>query len=161
MCKHQQRIEFTFRNLYVIIGLLPNTVIFWIELSCWSKRYSNKVTLLLSNSCKHSTVVITGWLIVTKSYLSNGNGSFPLSYSYSPTIFFADLIIWATRRVSFKKQEIRVFASTWVHPSISWVCVAHLFCLCSFFVLCSNLANVSGLSFLDCVITIITIFLKS
>jgi hypothetical protein len=51
---------------------VPSTVIFWTELSCWRKGYSNKTTLLLywGDRYKHSTVVFTIWLTVTKySYL--------------------------------------------------------------------------------------------
>jgi len=40
-------------------------VIFWIDLSCCSKNYSNKAMLLLdwNHFCKYSTVVITNWLL--------------------------------------------------------------------------------------------------
>jgi len=60
--------EFTFHNSYIITELVPSTVIFWTELSCWLKSYSNKATLLLSWSllCKNSTVVIVIWLTATK-----------------------------------------------------------------------------------------------
>ena len=38
---------FQFHNSYVILELVPSTVMFWIELSCLRKIYSNKTTLLL------------------------------------------------------------------------------------------------------------------
>jgi hypothetical protein len=44
---HHQHMEFTFHNSYVILELVPSTVIFWTELSCWRKSYSNKATMLL------------------------------------------------------------------------------------------------------------------
>ena len=59
---------------YVILKLVLSTMMFWTELSCWRKSYSNKATLLLSWShrYKNCTVVITIWLTVTKdSYLKS------------------------------------------------------------------------------------------
>jgi hypothetical protein len=55
-------------QLYVILELVPSTVIFWTELNCWCKSYSNKATLLLgwSHRYKNSTVVITIRLTVAK-----------------------------------------------------------------------------------------------
>ena len=44
---HHQHMEFTFHNSYVILELVPSTVIFWTELSCWRKSYSNKATMFL------------------------------------------------------------------------------------------------------------------
>ena len=40
--------EFTFDNSYIILEIVPSTVIFWTEPSCWHKSYSNKNTLLLT-----------------------------------------------------------------------------------------------------------------
>ena len=50
-----------------------STVIFWTELYCWHKSYSNKATLFLgrSNRYKQSTVVITFWLTVTNYPYNN------------------------------------------------------------------------------------------
>jgi hypothetical protein len=41
---------------------------FWTEVSCWRKRYSDKTTLFLrwSHCFKNYMVVITNWSIVTK-----------------------------------------------------------------------------------------------
>jgi len=66
--QHYQCMEFTFHNSYVILELVPSTVILWTELSCWPKSYSSKATLLLgwSHHYTSSTVVITIWLTVTK-----------------------------------------------------------------------------------------------
>ena len=62
--------EFTFHNWYIIIELVPTTVIFWTELSRLHKSYLSKTTgtLLLgwSHRYKNSTAVITIWLTVTK-----------------------------------------------------------------------------------------------
>jgi len=65
---HHQRMEFTFHNSYVILELVPSTVILCTERSCWRKGYSNKATLILgwSHRYKNYTVVITIWLTVTK-----------------------------------------------------------------------------------------------
>ena len=41
--QHHQRMEFTFHNSYVILEL----VVFWTDLSCRRKNYSNKARLLL------------------------------------------------------------------------------------------------------------------
>ena len=59
---------FQFHNSYVILEIVPSTVMFWIELSCLRKIYSNKTTLLLgwSHRYENVTVVITIWLTVTK-----------------------------------------------------------------------------------------------
>ena len=63
---HNQRTAFTFHNSYVILKLVPITVIFWTDLSC-RRKGSNKAVLLLcwSYSQKHYTVVITIWLAAT------------------------------------------------------------------------------------------------
>ena len=49
--QYHKRMELTFHNLSVIPEFVPSTVIFWTELSCWRKIYSNKTTFLLS--CRH------------------------------------------------------------------------------------------------------------
>ena len=66
--QHHQHMEFTFHNSYVILELVPSTVLLWTDLSCWRKRYSNKATLLLgwSHRYKNSRVVITIWLTIKK-----------------------------------------------------------------------------------------------
>ena len=65
---HHLCIELTFHSSYVILECVLSTFIFWTELYCLHKSYSNKATLLLgwSNRYKQSTVVITIWLTVTK-----------------------------------------------------------------------------------------------
>jgi hypothetical protein len=45
--QHHQRKEFTFHNSYIILELVRSVVIFWTELSCWCKSYSNKAMLHL------------------------------------------------------------------------------------------------------------------
>ena len=54
--------------VFVILELVPSTEIFWTELSCWRKSYSNKDALLLgwSHRYKYYSVVITIWLTFTK-----------------------------------------------------------------------------------------------
>ena len=52
--QHHHHMEFTFHNSCDILGLVPSTLIFRTDISCWRKSYSNK----------NSTVVIT--ITVTK-----------------------------------------------------------------------------------------------
>jgi hypothetical protein len=47
--QQHQRMEFTFHNSYIILELVPSTLIFWKELRCWGKSYSNEVKLVLSH----------------------------------------------------------------------------------------------------------------
>ena len=100
--------ELTFHSSYVILELVSSIEILWTELSCWHKSCSNNDTLLLgwSYRYKHSTVVITVWLTVTRYlylkwldilllrdiFISNVNGYFPFLRSFfvfplSPTRF--------------------------------------------------------------------------
>jgi hypothetical protein len=55
-------------NSYVILELVPSTVIFWTEFSCCRKNYSNKAMLFLSWSrrYKNCMVVIIIWSTVAK-----------------------------------------------------------------------------------------------
>jgi hypothetical protein len=55
-----QRMEFTFHNSYVFLELVPSTEILWTELSCWSKSYSNVITILLTVK-KYPMVWCTVW----------------------------------------------------------------------------------------------------
>jgi len=68
VCIKYLSMDLTFHSSYVILELMPSTVIFWTELSCCRKSYSNKATLLLgwSHRYKNSTVVIMIWLNITK-----------------------------------------------------------------------------------------------
>ena len=62
---HHQHMEFTFHNSYVILELVPSTVIFWTELSCWRNSYSNKATMLLgmnSSLTKFTKGIILNYL---------------------------------------------------------------------------------------------------
>jgi hypothetical protein len=130
--------EFTFHTSYVILDLVPSTVILWTELSYWRKSYSNQATLPLdwSHRYKNSTVAITIWLTAWNIHISNDNGSFtfyvdvflPLSLPrLSPDL---TVYIWATRQVFYYKQGMLTlqFAMTRVHPRVfGGVRVAHLF----------------------------------
>jgi len=62
--QQHQRMELTFHNPGVILGLVSSIVMFWTEVDCWRKRYSDKTTLFLR--FKNYTVVFTNWSIVTK-----------------------------------------------------------------------------------------------
>jgi hypothetical protein len=65
--QYHKRMKLTFHILSVILELVHSTVIFWTELSCWRKIYSNTAMFLLS--CRHRyqkyMVVITIWLTAT------------------------------------------------------------------------------------------------
>ena len=63
-----QRMEFTFHSSYVILVHVLSTMMLSTEFSCWCKSYPSKPKLLIgwSHHYKHSTVVITIWLTVTK-----------------------------------------------------------------------------------------------
>ena len=65
--QYHKRMELTFQILSIILELVPSTVIFWTELSCWHKIYSNKATFLLRccHRYKKYMVVITIWLTAT------------------------------------------------------------------------------------------------
>jgi hypothetical protein len=122
-----QRMEFTFQNSYVIIELAPSTVIFWTELSCWHKNYSNKATLLLgwSHRCKYSKVVITIWLTVTIyqylkwQYIFNLLNRCFLS-SITAKILTGLDYIWVARECLIKRRNCLPFQSTRVHPRFLW-----------------------------------------
>jgi len=104
----------TFHNSYVILESVPSTVIFWTELSCWHKNYSNKTTLHLdwSHRYKNSTVVNTIWLTATKySYLKwqcSLCRCFLSSFTTKTFIGRNCIIyaIWVARWKSYKKQEL-------------------------------------------------------
>ena len=100
-------LEFTFHNSYVILELVPSTLIFWTEISFWRKSYSSKTTFLLnwSHRYKYSTVVITIWLTVTKYPYLKWRVDFFFPYYYED-FDRTWLHIWVTRWVSYKKQEL-------------------------------------------------------
>jgi hypothetical protein len=56
--RNLNRMEVTFHNSYVILELVPSTVIFWTDLSCWCKGYSNNAMLLLSGFLVGSALLI-------------------------------------------------------------------------------------------------------
>ena len=89
---HLQRMKLTFHNSYVILELVPSTMIFWTELSCWRWSYSNKATLLLG--CNIATKFLrsssqSDWLL-QNIHISSGNGSFTL---YVDVFFPRSLLI--------------------------------------------------------------------
>jgi hypothetical protein len=74
---HQhQHIEFTFHNLYVILGLIPSTVIFCTGLSWWHKSYLERLR------CSYVEVILwsslqTDWPLRNINF-SICNGSLPI-----------------------------------------------------------------------------------
>ena len=97
--------EFTFHNWYIIIELVPSTVIFWTELSRLHKSYLSKTTLLLgwSHRCKNSTVVITIWLTVTKYHYLKWQWIFyfirRLFFPLSLSVLLPDLTLYMSNMV--------------------------------------------------------------
>jgi len=72
--------EFTFYNSYVILELVPSTLIFWTDLNCWRKSYSNKlrcscVEVIATKMLRSSSQ--SGWPL-RNIHISNDNGSFTL-----------------------------------------------------------------------------------
>ena len=101
--------EFTFHS----------TVIFWIELNCWHKNYSNKATLLLSHRYKNSMVVITIWLTAMKyPYLKWQWIIYFLCRCFLSSITAKISKTWlyirVTWRLCYKKQELFTLCE---HPS--------------------------------------------
>jgi len=113
---------FQLNYLYIIIlEIVPSTVIFWTELSCWRESYSNKAISLLgwSHRYKTSMVVITIWLTVTKypdlkrqwiCFTFYVDVLFPLSLPRLLPDYIWGVTLW----VSYKKQELLTIRE---HPS--------------------------------------------
>ena len=91
-------------NSYVILELVPSTVIFWTELSCCRKNYSNKAMLFLgwSRRYKYYMVVIIIWSIVAKyKYLKlQETFTWYLYVFCSLSLPRLCMYIWVTWRVS-------------------------------------------------------------
>jgi len=112
--------ELTLHSACFIVEFVSNnTEIFWTKLSCWHKRYTNKVTILLGWSIRYNTftVVIKNWLSVTKYHFFMQkiiiNRSF-FSFMYvffhlSPTRLFPKCTKWVTRRVRYTLIKFLVF----------------------------------------------------
>jgi hypothetical protein len=132
--------EFTFHNSYIILELVPSTVIFWTELSCWRKSYSNKDTLLLgwSHPYKNSTIVITIWLTVTKYSYLKWQWIFYflhrcfLSSITAKTFTGLDCINEWQGGCLIRSRNCLPFAGTWVHHSFlvgSVLLIVLVFCI--------------------------------
>jgi hypothetical protein len=111
--QHLQRMEYTFHNSCVIIDIVPSAVMFLTELSCWSKGYSNKITLLIGWSHRYKCYgrhfnqvdryemsiyqMTKNLLFLTEMF----------SFLYHCQYFYRTwLYIWVTWSVSYKKQEL-------------------------------------------------------
>jgi hypothetical protein len=101
-------------------------VIFWIGLSCWSKSYSNKATLLLGvcPRYKYYTVVITIEFTVKKYPSLNWQWIFYflrrcfLCCITAETFTGLDCL---TRWVSYKKQELLTLREHLTSPLVFWL----------------------------------------
>lgn len=123
-------------------------VIFWIELNCLHKSYTNKSTLLLrcTHCYKNSTVVLTIWLTLTKNPFLKWQWALPLLRRLSFTVItdktFTGHDYKRHSRYLIRNRNCLPFASSWAHPwypcnsSLKFSMMCILFCLSCFFVLC-------------------------
>ena len=123
--KYHQCMKSTFHNSHVILDLVLNTGIFWIELSCGGENWSKKMIKILILDWSHRSQNHlrsssgSGWppgnihiKITLNLFLFTYNVLFPLS---STTLYRAWLYIWVTRRVYLKNENYLPFAGTWAH----------------------------------------------
>jgi len=100
-------------GVYIILEIVPSTVILLTELSCWRKSWSNKVNSILSwsHNYKISTVVITVWFIITRNPYFKWQCIFYFLRGFFSFLYQCRtwLYIWVTWRVSYKKQELLTF----------------------------------------------------
>jgi hypothetical protein len=129
--------EFTFHNSYVIVELVPRTVIFWTDLSCWRTSCSSKATMLLSwikHRYKNSTVIITNWLTVTKYPYPKWQWIFTeiLSFIFHCQGFYKTwlyIYIWTTRRCLIRSRNCLPFANICDHSRCCFLLVVLPFCV--------------------------------
>ena len=167
--QQHQRMEFTFHNSYIILELVPSTLIFWTELRCWGKSYSNEVTLVLSHEVidmkSHSEPMIDRFEIST-SQMTMDNFPFKQIYFFplSPIRLLPQLCMSYTT-VFYKKPGLLIIREHMSSPRIlflvgSMLLIILVFYVLSFvlfvFVLClkrgSNVPRLSGLSIDDCIV---------
>lgn len=139
---HHLHMEFTFHNIYIMLGCVYNTVIVWTELrcwhkscwhkscwhkscchkscrhkSCWHKSYSHKATLLRSHRYKNYMVVITILLAIFISQITMDlplfTQIFLLSSITDKTLTILDYIYMSN---TYEKHDLLTSVSTWVHP---------------------------------------------
>jgi hypothetical protein len=108
--------------VFVIQECVPSTGIFWTELSCWRKSYSNNT--LLPDWCHHYkyyTIVITIWLTFTKCLYLKWQWIFYFYFTIIAKTFTGlDCILSNTAGVLSKNTYCLPFAITWVHPQFFW-----------------------------------------
>jgi hypothetical protein len=116
---------FTFHNSYVILELVPST-----ELTCRSKSYSNKTTMLLgwSHRYKNYMVIITIWLTAMKYpyvkwqwiFYNSQRFFFSLSLQGFWSYIVLDCIYYMINTaVSYKKQELLTFREHQSSPPVA------------------------------------------
>ena len=167
--QQHQRMEFTFHNSYIILELVPSTLIFWTELRCWGKSYSNEVTLALSHEViaikSHSEPMIDRPEIST-SQMTMDNLPYKQIYFFplSPIRLLTQLRMSYTT-VSYKKPRLLIIRKHMSSPRVlflvgSMLLIILVFYVLSFvlfvFVLClklvSNVPCLSGLFIDDCIV---------
>jgi hypothetical protein len=153
--QHHQRIEFTHHISYVILELVSSAVVFWSELSCCRKNYSNKVALLLrwDHRCKHYIMKFGTFLppVVCWGLMSD------ICY-----LCLRIVVSWVACLVSYKRWELLTLSGHLCSPMFlvgSVLLIFLVFCVVCFvllvFLLCPvlcvhNVASCSGLFILDC-----------
>ena len=119
--QHHQRIQFTFYNSYVILELVPSTVIFWTELTFLRNNYSNVIATKVIRSSSQS-----GWPL-RNIHISNGIGSFTFYvYVFFPLSLPRLLPSWPVY-MSNKADVIPLRQYLSSPPVFCGVHVAHLF----------------------------------
>ena len=158
ICMKYLSMDITFHSSYVILQLMPSTVIFWTELSCWRKSCSNKTTFLL--------------VIATKILRSSSQSGWPLRnlhlkwqrmFSFLHSFCLSSItnksfirLDWVTLWMSYKKQELHTLRKHMGSPpvflwgSLLLIFLVFCFCVCLRPVSCMpNVVIFSGLSILD------------
>ena len=123
---------------YVILGLFPSTLIFWEELNCRHKSYTNKAMMFLGQSHQYknsSRRTWSGWLL-QNIHTSNDNGSFPFYIDFCLLLLLrllCGLTKWEHRWCLVRSRNCLPFA-LWLIFLVFWF----LFCLYSPCVLCAQ-----------------------
>jgi hypothetical protein len=121
--QHHQRMEFTFHNYYIILELLPSSVIFWRAFSCWQGYVAPRLkTSLHKFYGRHHNLVdhyeISIYQITMDLLLFYVDVFFPPSLPRLLLDFW--LYIWITRWVSYMKQELLTIHEHLSSPPVFW-----------------------------------------
>ena len=133
-----------FRQVIVILGLVPITAIFWWELNCWSNNYSNIEMLFIGWSHRYTNSIIN-WLTVTKKNILKWQLIFPFYW-------LKRLIAYPSRAPVFTPRV----GTCVVHPfsflccGFCFDCLRSVFCVQCCLVLSPVFPESLNCSILDC-----------